>query len=246
MEQKVQKIICESCGSNDLTYVDGFLICKSCGTKHHVIGVETSVNINNLYTLARRAFKERNYKDSKEYYDRIMLNNPDDVEANIYSRLSTMCIFDKNNVCDNIQTFTNSYPYLVKMFNNIDDEKQQLQTVKDFNAELRNVSDFIFNKANDYQYFGEDSIKSLETYDEVIKIQYYATRILTDWNNISREEIDADIDLDVFMANYKQIVTQLKSCSSYDSTVIEKAMNKILDFIHESEPEWKIPEKSWF
>ena len=92
----MKALVCEMCGSQDLVKQDGMYVCQNCGTKYDPeearkllveVKIDNSAKIQNLYQLARRAYKEGNYEDSANYYQQISIDMPDNWEANFYKVL---------------------------------------------------------------------------------------------------------------------------------------------------------------
>lgn len=94
----MKAFVCEMCGSHDLVKQDGFFVCQYCGMKYSSeeakklmvevsgkVKIDTSEELQNLYILARRAKNDKNYKSAEEYYGQILLKQPSDWEANLYS-----------------------------------------------------------------------------------------------------------------------------------------------------------------
>lgn len=97
----MKRLTCEMCGSTDLVKQEGLFVCQTCGCKYSVeeakkmmiegtvevtgtVKVDKSVELENLYTLADRALKEKNFESAENYYDSILRLNPNDARANFY------------------------------------------------------------------------------------------------------------------------------------------------------------------
>ncbi len=107
----MKPLTCEMCGSTDVVREEDLYVCRHCGTKYtpeaarkimiegpvdvsgSTVKVDTSQELENLYTLARRARDEGNQDDAAKYYEMILLRNPDSWEANFYSPL---CLYKHN------------------------------------------------------------------------------------------------------------------------------------------------------
>ena len=92
----MKALVCEMCGSQDLVKQDGMYVCQNCGTKYDPeeakkllveVKIDNSAKIQNLFQIARRAYKEGNYEDSANYYQQISVDMPDNWEANFYKVL---------------------------------------------------------------------------------------------------------------------------------------------------------------
>lgn len=90
----MKAMICEMCGSNDLVKQSGLFICQNCGTKYSVedakklmVQIDNSEELNNLKTLARRAYREEDYANAAKLYDQVLLKEPSNIEASF----TTVC-----------------------------------------------------------------------------------------------------------------------------------------------------------
>ncbi len=90
----MQAIKCEICGGSDIIKQDGHFVCRYCGTKYSAdevrsllgtVRIDKSDDTNNCLTLARRYFRETSYDKSAEYYELVLRNDPDNLEAIFYS-----------------------------------------------------------------------------------------------------------------------------------------------------------------
>ena len=93
----MQAIRCELCGSQDIVKEDGLFVCRNCKTKYSpdearklvgTVKIDNSETVENLFTLARRAFQTRNYADAERYYAMILPEAPDNVEACFFKESS--------------------------------------------------------------------------------------------------------------------------------------------------------------
>ena len=99
----MKRLTCEMCGSTDLLKQDGVFICQSCGCRYSTeeakkmmvegtvdvsgstIKVDTSVELANLYQIARRAKDDNNSENAEKYYDMILVKDPTSWEAAFYA-----------------------------------------------------------------------------------------------------------------------------------------------------------------
>ena len=93
----MQAIRCELCGSQDIVKEDGLFVCRNCKTKYSpdearklvgTVKIDNSETVENLFTLARRAFQTKNYADAERYYAMILPEAPDNVEACFFREIS--------------------------------------------------------------------------------------------------------------------------------------------------------------
>lgn len=104
----MKAIKCELCGSGDLIKQDGLFVCQNCGTKYSVeearklmiegtvdvsgstVKIDSTDELKNLYTLARRARGEHDTEHQWKYYEMILRKDPDSWEAYLYYRISQL------------------------------------------------------------------------------------------------------------------------------------------------------------
>lgn len=95
----MKKITCEMCGGTDLIKKDGIFECQSCGTKYSVeeakkmmvegtvdvsgssVKIDNSDKLENYYLMAENAYKSDNKKESEEYCNKIIENDPKNYKA---------------------------------------------------------------------------------------------------------------------------------------------------------------------
>lgn len=124
------------CGSTEIVRQDGLYVCQACGTKYSVedakkmmsgetvkvegtIKVDASDELANLITLAHRATEAKDWDRAYVYYERILLINPDDWEANHNILFYKAFIAHQQNLFSELATrlevFKNSIPTLNKL-----------------------------------------------------------------------------------------------------------------------------------
>ena len=95
----MSKLICEVCESTDFVKQESMFVCQSCGLKYSAeeakkmmsgdsagnTNVGSSAKLDNLYQLARRARDENNSEKAAQYYEQILLSDPNNWEAVFYS-----------------------------------------------------------------------------------------------------------------------------------------------------------------
>lgn len=133
----MKALTCEMCGSTEIVRQDGLYVCQACGTKYSVedakkmmsgetvkvegtIKVDDSDELANLITLAHRATEAKDWDRAYAYYERILLINPDDWEANHNIQFYKAFIAHQQNLFAELATrldvFKNSIPTLNKLF----------------------------------------------------------------------------------------------------------------------------------
>ena len=93
----MQAIRCELCGSQDIVKEDGLFVCRNCKTKYSpdearklvgTVKIDNSETVDNLFTLARRAFQTKNFADAEKYYSMVLPETPNNVEACFFREIS--------------------------------------------------------------------------------------------------------------------------------------------------------------
>ena len=97
----MKQLTCEMCGSTDLLKQDGVFVCQSCGTKYSVeeakkmmvegtVDIQGTVKVDNSELAeknlrnARSARQKENWEDAEKYYDLVVQEDPDNLEAVFY------------------------------------------------------------------------------------------------------------------------------------------------------------------
>lgn len=89
--------------------------------------IDNSHKINNLYSLARRAFQEQDYKGAQKYYEQILLEQPDKWEPVFYSAYCKAYDSEIEDIESNVQLLINkldSTIMFLKQDNKTDTEKE--------------------------------------------------------------------------------------------------------------------------
>ena len=88
----MKKIVCEVCGSNELKKQGDEFVCQHCGTKYSTedaqklfVEIDSSEQINNFLTLARREKSATNYGDAYTHYSKAQELNPGNWEPAFYT-----------------------------------------------------------------------------------------------------------------------------------------------------------------
>lgn len=98
----MKKLVCELCESTNMVKENGLYVCQSCGTQYTVeearklmiegtvnvqgvVQVDTSSQLENYYLNARRAMSQQDWSDVAKYYDLVLQNEPNSIEAIFYS-----------------------------------------------------------------------------------------------------------------------------------------------------------------
>ncbi|MDE7230304.1 MAG: hypothetical protein K2N56_07475 [Oscillospiraceae bacterium] len=157
-------LVCEMCGSNDVIKQDGCYVCQMCGTKYSVeearkmmiegtvdvsgstVRVDNSVELQNLYQLARRAKNDNNSENAQKYYEQIIVKDPSSWEANFYTTYyqSMNCKIGEIGVASTrISNCENTVFNLIK--ENVADSEERRKAIDEVAAKLIVISNMLFN-----------------------------------------------------------------------------------------------------
>ena len=86
----MRAIKCEICGGTDIIKQDGLFVCRYCGAKYSpeevrklagTVRIDRTGETENCMTLARRFLHENNYPKAEEYFELVLRNDPNNLEA---------------------------------------------------------------------------------------------------------------------------------------------------------------------
>lgn len=170
-------LTCEICESTDLIKINNVFVCQSCGAKYsleeakkimldgatEIVGVEhvdTSLELRNLYEVARRAKENNNSENALKYYDMILIKDPSSWEANfyvVYFRAMLCKIFEIQSAAFSIINSIDSTLNLVK--NKLPNTGQQNQAISEIYIQLISISEMLYNGAESHYNNIDSSIK---------------------------------------------------------------------------------------
>ena len=148
----MKQLICEMCGSKDLIKQDGVFVCQSCGCKYSVeeakkmmidgtVSIEGTVQIDHskelqdLYTVARRAVSDNNGANAIKYYEQILIKDPYSWEAafyTVYFNAMSCKLMDVYKESNNILNCENTVLGLIRdKVVGIDEQRRSVEEVVD-------------------------------------------------------------------------------------------------------------------
>ena len=123
----MKQLTCEMCGSTDLIKDGGVFVCQTCGCKYSIeeakrmmIEIDNSKQIENLYKLARREIQMNDHVKAKEYYDQILVENPEDWEASFFSIIGKAYGITRGQVPSAVNELVSNIPIAIKLDRNFD------------------------------------------------------------------------------------------------------------------------------
>lgn len=176
----MKKICCELCGSNDFVKDGGMFVCQSCGTKYTLeeakklmiegtvevtgtVTVDNREKVNNLLVLAQRAKRTNDSKTAAQYYQQLLLEEPDNWEAAFYT-----IFYDAHNnkiaqIGEAANRVGNSLPAVFEQIRLLPEEEKQAAT-EEVAVQCCRFADMLMGNAVDFLKNNYD-VKSRDTGD---------------------------------------------------------------------------------
>ncbi len=175
----MKEIKCKLCGSNNFKKIGNEYECQYCHTKYGVeeakkmmiegtvdvsgstVKVDNSVEIENLYQIARRAKENNNSENAAKYYDMILVKDPSSWEATFY----TVYYQSMNCKIAEIQSagiaISNCEDTVLKLIkDNVLDEKDKKEAINEMASKLILISNMLYNAATNHYNSIDYSIRA--------------------------------------------------------------------------------------
>lgn len=158
----MKELKCEMCGSSEVIKQDGLFVCQVCNTKYSVeearkmmgidvmkiggtVTIDSSSELNNLYEIARRAKDTNNSENALNYYDQILVKDPNSWEAQfyvVYFRAMQCRIIEIAPAANSISNCINPVLNLVKTHV---DENEQESIISEIHERCSGISEMFKN-----------------------------------------------------------------------------------------------------
>lgn len=190
----MKRISCEMCGSNDVIKQDGLYMCRNCGTKYTVeearklmvdgvvdvsgstVKIDSSDELKNLYTLARRARDESDLENQYKYYEMILRKDPNSWEAYLYYRITKILIdhsMPNNSWKDSARTV---FGLIWEEWDKDHNDQKTVNAIKQvvglYDARIQAIRDY-----TDQIFFRNMALDHTRGYKEDCKANYYRSMI---------------------------------------------------------------------
>jgi len=164
----MKKLTCEMCGSTDLLKQEGVFVCQSCGTKYSVedakrmmtegtgevinkVAVDNSAKLDNLYKLARRAKEGNDSEKACQYYEQILIDDPNSWEASFFSVYYSAILKwrndEKGTALNLLLNCIDTVFDLIK--NNVDEIGEQFSVVRSVSSEIDGICGAFYQSNKD-------------------------------------------------------------------------------------------------
>ena len=145
----MKQLTCEMCGSTELIKQDGVFVCQSCGTKYSVeeakkmmiegavdvsgstVSIDNTKRLDNLLQLARRSRDDNNDKEAAEYYNQILLDDPNNWEAVFYSNYLAASSTTVGNAVSTLTSLKNCLNTVFSLIDKIPDDEERQTAIKE-------------------------------------------------------------------------------------------------------------------
>ena len=165
----MKTLVCEMCGNNDLIKQDGVFVCQYCGTKYSleearkmmiegtvdvsgsIVKVDTSDELENLYTIAHRAKDANNNEKAAKYYDMILVKDPTSWEASFYSVYFVAINCKSAEISSAANSVSNCLTTVLQLIkDNVADKDKQIEAVKEVASRCVSISSILYDAARKY------------------------------------------------------------------------------------------------
>lgn len=246
-------IECEHCGSNDLIKQDNYFICQHCGSKYSIenakkvlgtVKVDNSDEISNLYKLARRAKTNKDFASAQDYYEKILLKDPSNWEANFFSayfKCLNLKIGELHSAVEILRNCQSTNLLLIK--SQYTQQKEISQAILSIGKSLIYASETIYNNYIRFHYSHVTSTYHPDNND-LVSITVGSCEILSDFGDniisvFGKEYSSYSIGL------WKKAILMYKflgdDISAIPINLVEDKINTCGKKIKEFEPSYIIP-----
>ena len=133
----MKAIRCEICGSSDIVKQNGMFECRYCGAKYspeevrNLIGavrIDRTEETENYLTLARRSLNESDFEKAEEYFELILRNDPNHLEAVFFRPFCRAMQSDLENLRQAAAGFRQSLRSVFDMIGTYDPEDPRISS----------------------------------------------------------------------------------------------------------------------
>lgn len=196
----MKTLTCEICNNTNLIKENSFFVCQSCGTKYtieeakkmmnngsvettNIVKIDTSIELANLYEVARRAKNSNNYENALRYYDMILVKAPSNWEANFYVvffKAMSCKIAEIQSAAISVSNCILSTLNLVK--NGIIDDKEQQDIVNELHMRVSLIAELLYNAAKNHYNNIDIQVKNKFTQEYIYNVSS-STNIMYNFGN---------------------------------------------------------------
>ena len=124
---------------------------------------KTTPELSNLYQLARRARDLKNNEDMANYYKQILLQNPNDWEATLYTLYAAYWTSKIASAETMLRNFYNSQELILRLIKeNVSDDTEKMNAVAEVGKIAIELSEHFF--AISQKYYAQNTVENLNKY----------------------------------------------------------------------------------
>ncbi len=261
----MKQIVCEMCGGHEFAKIDGMMVCQSCGTKYTVeeakkmmiegtvdvtgstVKVDTSAELANLYAIARRARKDRNYENAVGYYEKVLVLDPNSWEATYFITLERSEQTTIGNIQNSIIKVHNVLDTCLQLIkDHVSNKEEQIDAIMLMGSTLCSFCSGMADAAWDYyngidpdirESFGNDCLHRIES---ASKARYYFSDLLEAMFPDYIQDIKPAIIGGWSDGNYFML-RPFKMMNSQSKEMIVNRINQYSAKIHKLDPSYRAP-----
>ena len=255
----MNQLVCEMCGGTDLVKQEGVFVCQSCGTKYSVeearrmmiegtvevagtVKVDNTTKLDNLFSLARRAREDGNRDKAIQYYEQILMEEPNSWEAAFYSTFYSSIQSHRNDETGKAIKLLRGCIYsvinLVK--NTVEDESEQESILRNIAENIdvlcvtffNDTADILINLQNSsdsYGYTSEQVDRRRRLYQHVGSIFIDASQVLALLGFTILELFGDNHALEILANTYIDQSIRMVNASDYEMTFMEVTTYSVHD-----------------
>ena len=162
----MKRLTCEMCGSTDMIKENGVFVCQACGCKYSVeeakkMMIEGAVDVSqgkvidgnqqrldNLRKLADRAKEENDSETAAKYFEQILIEAPDDWEANFYTIYYSAHNIRMGQLGNAANRISNCLTPVCKLISDNVPEEQQKNAYTEVRDRVISFANLAFSNAN--------------------------------------------------------------------------------------------------
>lgn len=252
----MQKLTCEMCGGNDLVKQDGLYVCQHCGTKYSVeeakrlfkngtVEIDNSRKLDNLYVLARRAIDEKDFKSAQQYYEEILLEQPEKWEPVFHATyFKTLNNCETEDVIDSVQFMSNKLKTTFVLLEN-DIEGNQEEKARLIATDVKQLGHKLFEITSNSLYGDNYETPDQDTkkiYIERVRYIYSLLKDLVQFLDRYTESATIKIKFDIKKQGVRLLYILLSDVSGNDKEWVNRRIkedcSEILAYDHDSDYEY--------
>lgn len=261
----MKKIVCEMCGSSNVTKKGEVFVCADCGMQYDTeaakalmvevtgkvdvtgstVTVDNSEEVKNLLEIARRSLSESNYQNAEKYFEMLLVKDANNWEASFYSAYCQAMQGKIGEILKNALLVKNSSVNAFNLILKNPDVEEQKKELKKMVASAENAAIVFHSNAYSFfqQFVGKGTASmAAKTREEYISRKFAAVNIyFTLAENIERIYKDHPDMVKFSIELYKKglAMNQKKGMLDYYANFKQEYILGIVEKVKAAEPEFE-------